>query len=184
MPTPITLDILLVENYSPYTLTIADFSTYPTGYTPVSPTMQITPTGFPTVTLDFTPQANNTYTSENLGMSCVGTPLVKLLDGIYKLKYTINPAYQYFVEKTILKVDNIQEKFDTAFMTLDMMQCDEAIKKQRKVELDTIYYFIQGAIAAANKCADQVALRLYGQANRMLDNFITNKCNCNGYGNM
>lgn len=178
--TNITLNLLLVETYSPYTVSVADFSTYPTNYTPVSPTIQVTATGFPKVTLDFTPKSINVFTSENFGVTCAGEPLVKLPDGIYKLHYTINPATTYSVEKTFLKTDIIQELFDSAFMKLDMMVCDEALKKQQKVELDTIYYFIQGAIAAANKCAEQQALTLYNKAFKMLTNFTTNKCNCNG----
>lgn len=181
MPSNISLDILLVETYSPYALSIADISTYPTSYTPVSPTIQITPPGFPTTTLPFTPKSINTYTSADINLFVYsGDDLVKLPDGIWKLKYTINPATQYFVEKTFIRTYLLQERFDTAFMKMDMMECDDAIKKQQKVELDTIYYFIQGAIAAANKCAEKEATKMYRQADKMLTQFITNKCKCNG----
>ena len=40
-----------------------------------------------------------------------------------------------------LALDKIQEKFDNVFMTLDMMECDRAIKAQAKVELSSIYFF-------------------------------------------
>lgn len=184
MPTNITLDILLVETYSAYALTIADFSTYPPLYTPVSPTIQIRGGGWPTTTLTFTPKSINVYDSQDLGWIVTGDDLVPLPDGIYNIKYTINPATQYFVEKTFLRTYHLQEKFNAAFMKLDMMECDNAIKKQQKVELDSIYYFIQGAIAAANNCAETQATKLYNQANKMLENFITNKCNCNGQSQM
>lgn len=179
MPSNITLDILLVETYSPYALSIADFSTYPPSYTPVSPTLQVTAPGFETATLTFTPKAINTYKAEDLGIT-LGYSNIALVDGIYHLKYTINPATQYFVEKTFLRTYLIQEKFDSAFMKMDMMECDDVIKKQQKVELDTIYYFIQGAIAAANRCAEKEAIKMYRQADKMLTQFITNKCRCNG----
>lgn len=179
MPSNISLDILLVETYSPYALSIADFSTYPPSYTPVSPTIQITPPGFNTATLPFVPKAINTYKAEDLNIT-LGYSDIMLPDGIYKLKYTINPATQYFVDKTFIRTYLLQEKFDTAFMKMDMMECDDAIKKQQKVELDTIYYFIQGAIAAANKCAEKEATKMYRQADKMLTQFITNKCRCNG----
>jgi hypothetical protein len=66
-------------------------------------------------------------------------------------------------------------------MRLDMMQCDLAIKTQQKVTLNSIYYFIQGSIAAANNCAIFEANRLYNQANKMLDNFIkAGTCGCSG----
>jgi hypothetical protein len=175
----IKLDLLLIDTHTPYALAIADFSTYPANYTPISPTIYICGGGFPEVTLEFTPNSVNVYNSENLGITCDGADLVALPDGLYHIKYTINPAYQNFVNKTFLKIDNLQEKFDTAFMKLDMMECDMAIKKQRKVELDTIDFYIQGAIAAANKCADDISSKLYRKADRMLNQFIENKCNCN-----
>jgi len=63
---------------------------------------------------------------------------------------------------------------------MDMMQCDLSIKKQQKVTLDSIYYFMQGAVAAANNCAIDTATKLYIKADKMLDNFVKNNCNCSG----
>ena len=65
-------------------------------------------------------------------------------------------------------------------MRLDMMECDLAIKTQSKVELNSIYFFIQGAIAAANNCAIIDANKLYRQADRLLSNFMKNDCGCSG----
>ena len=65
-------------------------------------------------------------------------------------------------------------------MKLDMMECDKAIKTQSKVDLNTIYFFINGAIAAANNCALDTATKLYDQAQKMLNNFVKNNCNCSG----
>ena len=79
-----------------------------------------------------------------------------------------------------MRIDQIQEKFDSAFMKLDMMECDSAIRTQSKVELNSIYFFIQGAIAAANNCAEVEANKLYTQADKMLNNFIKNNCGCSG----
>ena len=79
-----------------------------------------------------------------------------------------------------MRVEKLQEKFDGAFMKLDMMECDRAIKTQAKVDLTSIYFFIQGSIAAANNCAIQEATKLYNQADRMLDNFLKNSCGCSG----
>jgi hypothetical protein len=96
------------------------------------------------------------------------------------LKYSVAPAYENFVEHSIIRVDKLQEKFDQAFMTLDMMECDRAIKEQSFVTLSTIYLFIQGAIAAANNCATIEANNLYKQANTALDHFIRKIVGCSG----
>ena len=177
MPT-LNLDILVLPTYNKMLLGVADASTYVTP--PVNPTIEITVPSFGTVVLPFTENTYNLFNSESLGITASGDDLVPLPDGIYTLKYSIDPAITNYVEKSILRVDQLQEKFDEAFMKLDMMECDRAIKTQSKVDLNTIYFFIQGAIAAANNCATTEAYKLYNQAQKMLNNFVKNNCNCSG----
>jgi len=121
----------------------------------------------------------NVYTTANLGITPIGVNQ-PLPDGVYHLKYSVAPSSVNFVKKSIMRVEKLQEKFDGAFMKLDMMECDRAIKTQAKVDLNSIYFFIQGSIAAANNCATQEAMKLYNQADRMLDNFLKNNCGCSG----
>lgn len=172
------LDILVIDTHNVLTLGIADASVYDAP--PSSPTIEITVPGFPSISLPFDANDFNLFNSTTLGLSPVGEPTQPLPDGIYYLKYSIAPALTNFVNKTIMRIEQIQEKFDSAFMKLDMMQCDLAIKQQSRVELDSIYYFIQGSVAAANNCAIETSNKLYMQANKMLDNFIRNNCGCSG----
>jgi hypothetical protein len=174
----LNLNILVVPTYNLNTLCVVDASTYPDVDDVTSPTIEITPPGFNLVVLPFNINSFNIFTTTNLGIcdDCVHP----LPDGIYYLKYSIAPAYENYVEKTILRVDKLQEKFDEAFMKLDMMECDRAIKQQSKVELNSIYFFIQGAIAAANNCATVEAIKLYNQADKLLNYFIKNNCGCTG----
>lgn len=171
------LDILVVPTYNTLTLGIADASTYDS--VPSSPSIEITVPGFGVVVLPFTPNDFNIFNSASLGISDVGTNL-PLPDGVYYLKYTIAPAFNNYVERSIIRVEQLQEKFDKAFMKLDMMECDRAIKTQAKVDLSSIYFEIQGAVAAANNCAVDTANKLYAQANKMLDNFMKDGCGCFG----
>jgi hypothetical protein len=175
------LDFLVIPTYNVQTLGIADASTYPPAPPVSAPTIEIDVPGFGLVSLPFNINDFNIYTSASLGITAVGDPLLPIPDGVYYIKYSVAPAYQNFVQKTIMRVDQLQEKFDSAFMKLDMMECDAAIRKQQMVDLNSIYYFIQGSIAAANNCAVDTANKLYNQANKMLNQFIANKCNC--YGN-
>lgn len=180
MPT-LKLDILVINTFNSRTLGIADISTYPTNPPAVtSPTIEITVPGFLPVALVFVPEDFNVFNSTTLGLTPLGADTVPLPDGVYFLKYSVAPAYQNYVDKTIMRVDQIQEKFDNAFMKLDMMECDSAIRTQAKVQLNSIWYMIQGSIAAANNCAVDTANKLYTQANNMLDNFIRNNCGCTG----
>ena len=174
------LDFLVVPTYNTYTLGIADASTYPPAPPVSAPTIELEVPGFGLVSLPFSINDFNIYTSTSLGITPVGDPQVPIPDGVYYIKYSVAPAYENFVQKTIMRVDQLQEKFDSAFMKLDMMECDAAIRKQQMVDLNSIYYFIQGSIAAANNCAVDTANKLYNQANRMLNQFIANKCNCSG----
>jgi hypothetical protein len=79
-----------------------------------------------------------------------------------------------------MRTERIQEKFDRAFLQLDLIECDRAIKTQSSVTLNTINFFIQGSIAAANNCAEYESNKLYTQANNMLDNFLKSNCGCSG----
>ena len=174
------LDILVIPTYNVTTLGVADASVYPTNPPVVSgATIEITVPGFGTFFKPFSVNDFNIFTTSNLGISPVGVDQ-PLPDGVYRLRYSVAPAYINFVEKSIMRVEQLQEKFDGAFMKLDMMECDRAIKTQAKVDLTSIYFFIQGSIAAANNCATQDAMRLYNQADMMLDNFLRNNCGCSG----
>jgi hypothetical protein len=176
-----TLDFLVINTYDTKTLGIADTSLYDS-YPPVvvSPTMAITVPGFISpVLIPFVPDEFNVYNSVTLGLSTYPT-LNPLPDGVYYMVYTVDPALTYRVEKNIMRTALIQEKFDGAFMKLDMMECDSAIRTQAKVVLSSINFMIQGSIAAANNCAIDTANKLYMQANRQLDYFIANQCGCTG----
>jgi hypothetical protein len=172
------LDILVVPTYNTLTMAVLDASTY--DVSPTNPTLKILAPGFDEVSIPFGPGEVNIINSLNLGLTSVGDDLLPIPDGVYTLTYSIDPAATNYVTKNIMRVDQLQERFDEAFMKLDMMECDLAIKKQQKVNLDSVYYFIQGSIAAANNCAIETANRLYQQAAKMLSYFSRGDCGCSG----
>ena len=174
------LDIVVIPTYNVLTLGVTDASVYPTNPPVVSaPSIEIDIPGFGTKILPFVPDETNVFTSSNLGITDIGCNQ-PLPDGIYRLKYSVAPAYTNYVEKTILRVDKLQEKFDNAFLKLNMMECDRALKTQASVDLNTINFFIQGAIAAANNCSEYESNKLYAQADNMLNNFLKSNCGCSG----
>lgn len=174
------LNILVIPTYNTLTLGITDASIYPTDPPVVSsPSIEINVPGFGVVIIPFSVNDFNIYTSVNLGITSVGTDQ-PLPDGVYYLKYSVAPAYLNYVEKSIIRTEKLQEKFDEAFMKLDIMECDRALRTQSKVTLTTISFMINGAIAAANNCAVVEANKLYLQADKMLNNFLKNNCGCSG----
>jgi hypothetical protein len=173
----LNISILVIPTYDVNTIGIFDATT---GYVlPLAddPVLQITPPGFDMISTSFTISSLNVFDSTDLGITTAGNESA-LPDGIYCIVYNI--ADYDPVEISVMRVDQLQEKFDEAFMQLDMMECDKAIKTQAKVNLTTIWFFIQGAIAAANNCATVTANKLYTQADTMLDNMINTNCGCTG----
>jgi hypothetical protein len=176
------LNITIVPTFDVLSLSVLDISDYPIpsgpGPRPVY-TFEITVPGFETVTVPFYQLYLNLYFSDTLGITETGVQQ-PLPDGIYCFKYSVDIEGVPAAEKNIMRVDRLQARFDEAFMQLDMMECDQAIKTQSKVELSTIYFFIQGSIAAANNCDPVTANKLYNKASKMLDTFINNNCGCSG----
>ena len=174
------LNIVVLPTYDINTLAVADASIYDDSPPiVVTPTLEIEVPGFGPVFKTFVVQTTNIYNSTDLGITIAGHE-EPLPDGIYCLTYSIYPPQENYIEKSFLRVDRLQEKFDEAFMKLDMMECDRAIKTQAKVDLFTIYFFIQGAIASANNCAIIESTKLYTRASSMLNSFIGNNCGCSG----
>ncbi len=176
----LSLNILVVNTYNKLTLGVADISTYPDSPAVINPSLEIDIPGFGVTSVPFVPNQFNVLNSTILGITESGDDLVALPDGIYTITYSVTPAYENYVTKTIQRIDQLQEMFDNAFMKLDMMECDMAIKTQSKKDLLTVYFFIQGSIAAANNCAVDTANTLYRQASNMLGNLIRNNCGCTG----
>lgn len=176
-----TLNLTILPSYSPALLAVADISQYPTGFNISTPTIEITPPGFLMESIAFVPQTIQIYNADTLGISCDGCIDTALPDGIYSMKYSVNPAYLYFVVKTFLRVDKLIEKHDRAYLKLDILQCDMTYKREQRMELDYIWADINGAIASANQCANKQAMDLYNRASRRLDSFLKNldnKSNC------
>lgn len=174
-----TLDFLITPTYNVNTLAVADTSTYDEDPAdPDSPTLEISVPGFYSVVIPFVPEEVNVINSTILGLTETGQSA--LPDGVYVIRYSISPSYANFVEKSIMRVDKLMEEFDEAFLTLDIADCSGPIKKQDKIALDTIFYFIQGAVSAANNCATEEAVKLYNKASKLLRDFNRRGGECCG----
>lgn len=171
-----TVRLTVTPIYDKMTLGLTDISSYDAA--PASASVVITPPGFDAVTLSFTPEELNIFESSDLGIVATGETEVALPDGVYTVVFTPlgeDPITIYF-----MRIEYLQERFDAAFMKLDITECDKALKKQAKVDLNTIYFFMQGAISSANNCAITEANTLYTTASRLLTSFIKNNCGCSG----
>lgn len=177
MTSPI-MNILVMESHSLENLLLADISYYPSGFTIVSPTLEITPPNYSLKTIPFTAQGIEVFNSNSLGITDGTCSPIELPDGIYNLKYSVYPSYKNYVKKTFIRVEKLLEKFDKAYLKLDISQCDLAFRIVERKELDLIWGYINGAIASANNCAEKQAMELYNKADKHLDKFIKT-CKCN-----
>jgi len=176
----LNLKIIVIPTYDITSMIVVDASAYPNTPPVVSnPFLVVESPGFNPVSVPFNVQSFNILTSDLLGITEAGLHQ-PLPDGIYRLNYSIDPPQTNHVQISIMRVDRLQEKWDNAFMSLDMMECDMAIKTQAKVDLNTIYLLIQGSIAAGNNCADIEAYKLYHKASNMLDSMMKKNCGCSG----
>jgi hypothetical protein len=172
------LDFTIVDTHNVLTIAIADISFYPTNFTIVNPTYEITPPSFPKATVSYTTGEVLFLNSNTLNITCVSDPnlLTPLPDGIWKIKQSISPAIDFNTEHSFLRTSQIEQKFGKAFLKTDLIECNQDVKIEQMKVLDEIYFYIQAAISAANQCNYILAMKLYGYANTMLDNFIKGTC--------
>lgn len=171
------LDIFFLDTHDARLVAIGDSSSYPPGFHAVSPTIEIKMPGQPLKSMSFVPGSIQVYNSVSLGLNCdpaITCPLT-LPDGLYKVSYSIYPAFQYFVTKHFMNVSALYEKYDRAFLKLDILQCDVAMKTEDRKILDEVEDYIQGAIVAANQCAEKLAIDSYNKACKLLDNYLDNR---------
>lgn len=172
------LDIITLDTHNTYLLAIADVTNWPTGFTISTPTIQITPPGYPMVSLAFTAKSVQVYNSATLGITCSddNCPTIPLPDGMWKVVYSVAPSYKYYVEKNFLVIKKFLEKYDEIWLKLDLFECDGAVKSQDKKTLETVEEYIKGAIAAANNCYTKMAMDLYNKALTLLKNYSDKRC--------
>ena len=175
--TPI-LDFNLIDTHDPLTIGIADTSVYPSTFTIVNPTLQITPPGFNLVSLPYTKNTAVFLNSNQLNLTCVTDPsLLSILpDGIWTVSISVSPSITYNKTKTFLRTINLQQEFGKAFLKTNLTQCSQDVRVEQMKVIDEISYYIDAAVAAANQCNNVLAMNLYQTANTMLVNFVNASC--------
>lgn len=172
------MDFTVVDTHNPLTLGIADTSFYPTGFSIVNPTYEITPPAFLKATIAFTASTLEFFNSNNLNITCVDdvSLLASLPDGVWTVRQSISPAIDHNAEKTFMRTTQIEQKLGRAFLRTDITQCNLDMRIEQMKVIDEISFYIQAAIAAANQCNALLAMDLYRLANKMLDNFLQGRC--------
>lgn len=177
------LNFGIIDTHDFKTLGIVDTSWYNPDIVVETPTIEILPPGYTIAASPFFMiKALNVYNSNGLGITKASCEeeLIDLPDGLWKVKYSICPNQELFIERFFLKTDKIQCKYEQAFLNLDLSYPSTEVEQQKRKKLDEIEFYIKGAIAASNKQNAKLSSDLYKKADKMLNDYIKNEglCGC------
>lgn len=172
MTTVLNLDF--VKSYNLATIKIADISTY--AETPSNVSFQIIPPeGYNRINVNFTPRAVNIYSSVDLNIAT--DPNVSLPDGIYTIRYSVNPNITTLIEKSFMRIDNIKCKYERVFLMVDITcECNTSYKSKIRKKLREIELLINGSVVSAKEGDIVSANEMYKKADCLLNEIKT--CNC------
>lgn len=171
------LDLNIIPTYNKRTIGIGDNSSYER--TPISPTIEITVPGYDKVTLTFATNSLTIYNSNTLGMTTDAVETAILPDGIWQVKYSVNPNYENYTNVTFLKDDLLWETYYNTFLKVDINECDNPERDDIKSQLYEIRDYIIAAEANARVCNNTLAMNLYNLASKKL----TKINHCHGMSN-
>jgi hypothetical protein len=169
-----TLDINLLDSYKLSQIVFADVSVYDVN--PTNSSFEITVPGYDKINVVFVPRVVNIFNATHLipNITNVSTPLP---DGIYKIKYSVNPNTTTFVEKSFMRTSQIECKFYKAFLALEgSCDCNGFDNKRLKNSLRSIWLLIEGSVAASNQCDITSSYEMYHKADSLLNKLKL--CNC------
>lgn len=172
------LDFTIVDSHNTFTLGVMDTSFYPEGFIVLNPTYEVTPPSFTKATILYPVNELIFLNSNTLNITCVSdiNNLTPLPDGIWTIRQSISPAIDHSDQKTFIRTVLLEQKFGKAFLKTDLIECNQDVKIEQMKVLDEAWFYIQAAISAANQCNNILAMKLYSNANSMLDNFIKGRC--------
>lgn len=168
------LELALVDYRSASTICIRDLSTYLTVPVAADVALQITPPGYPTVNVTFTPGADNVYKCVDLGIADSDVDCCPLPDGIYSVLYTTPGAAPsdplVTLDQKFIKIDNIKCCYQKAFLKVDLdCGCQTYEQKDYLQQLQRVKLYLDGSVAECNNGNYRAAYEYYKRADTMLD---------------
>jgi hypothetical protein len=175
----LSLEIPTVSNAC--VLKIFDTSVYSPLVSIFNPKLYIVAPGFNfTSELSFVPDSTPTLTACDLGLQTenCGTSYVNLPDGIYNIKYAIDPECRVFVEYNHLRMTCALNQYEKILCTISVSDCDPPAKvKERLRQLHMIKMFLEAAQAKAETCHEsQEGMTLFNYAVKLLNKLDCRNC--------
>ena len=176
------LNFNIIDTHDFKTLGIVDTSWYNPDITVETPTIEILVPGYSVAASPyFMFQALNIYNSNGLGITKASCEedLVTLPDGLYKVRYSICPNDELYIERFFLRIDKLQCQYTQAFLNLDL-KCDTPTSAEKRMKLDEVEFWMKGAISASNNQNAKDAHDFYQKADKLLTQYLSNNglCGC------
>lgn len=183
------LSLALLDLRDSSSFALSDLSVYTTVPNSSQRALQITPPGYDTVNVPFTPQNVNVFKCVDLGITCSDAGCTPLPDGIYNVVYSVtaignSPAAS--INLKFIKIDTIKCKYQHAFLKVDL-ECGCQNKEYWNFmnELRSIKLYIDGSVAECNAGNYRLSAEYYKKADTMLDKISCKfpkskwkQCNC------
>jgi hypothetical protein len=145
------------------------------------PRINVTVPGFKScVELSFEPGSTPTYTACDFELqheNC-GTSYVALPDGIYVVKYSVDPECKVYVEYNHLRMTCALNQYEKILCDIDVADCDPPAKvKERLRELRLIKMYLEAAKAKVEIChKSQEGMTLFNYAVKLLNKLDCKNC--------
>lgn len=169
-----TLSISYGNSGSCNSLTLQDASVYDSNIAVENQILEIKPPGkscfYPfTLALGW---CSKTFNCVDLDLCCVSPEVTALPDGIYEIKYSIDPNLQTMIEVEHFRVCNLYRKYLYAVCELRSKKCSYSHKeyRERVKELYEVKHLIADAVIMVEECLDkEVGMELYEEAKTLLN---------------
>jgi hypothetical protein len=179
-----TLSLEAPDTLNKCIIRIVDTSIYDPNTTISCPLLQITPPGFNQAVnfsdSDIQPAFNLNLTACDLGLQKVqcGTVFNDLPDGIYIIKYSVQPKNIVYVEYNHLRITKALWKLQALYCDLDLATCaPDTDKKNKMDQLRDIESYLKTAKAKVEFCHEpQKGMELYNYAIKLLDKMNCKSC--------
>lgn len=177
MTTSLQVDYLDSNNLK--TFRLIDDSSYNTKINIKFGKLDITPPGFKTPTsFNLEPKFNMTFNSSLLGIvkSKSYKTLLDLPDGIYKIKYSIPPMDELYVEYDYFRTVKLRDKFSKIACGLLDKKKDYTVNAFEEIKKDILWIdqLIDAAKYKVEICCDEdKGIELYNEAGFFLNKYIS-----------
>jgi hypothetical protein len=175
----LSLEIPTVSNSC--VMKIFDTSVYSPLVGIFNPRLEIVVPGFTSVSeLSFVPDSSPTLTACDLGLQTTncGTSYLTLPDGIYNVKYIVDPECKVYVQYNHLRITCALNTYEKILCNLSVADCDPPAKiKQKLKDLHLIKMYLEAAKAKVETCHEnQEGMTLFNYAVKLLNKFECKNC--------